>query len=127
MKKLQDAPWVSQCISMVTVVPARFVQNATETTVAGIPMLRMPETPAENITSLHLMHVMDMFHIPERYKNLLKFYTSPYCVIEMTAYNGGEIVLKPECLQINSYQGQDSILIVTETVVARPTFEAIRM
>ena len=120
MKKLQDAPWVSQCISMVTVVPARFVQNATETTVAGIPMFRMPETPAENITSLHLMHVMDMFHIPERYKNLLKFYTSPYCVIEMTAYNGGEIVLKPECLQINSYQGQDSILIVTETVVSPP-------
>ena len=38
----------------------------------------------------------------------------------MTAYNGCEILLKPECLQINSYQGQDSILIVTETVVAPP-------
>lgn len=121
MGKLQDAPWVSQCISMVTVVPARFVQNATNTTVAGIDMLVMPDNPAENIGSLDVPNVMGMFHIPERYRNLLKFYTSPYCVIEMTGYNGGEVVLKPECLELSNDGG---ISIFTNTVVAPPDIRA---
>lgn len=121
MGKLQDAPWVSQCISMVTVVPARFVQNATSATVAGIDMLVMPDTPAENIGSLDVPNVMGMFHIPERYRNLLKFYTSPYCVIEMTGYNGGEVVLKPECLELDN---DDGISIFTNTVVAPPDIRA---
>lgn len=121
MGKLQDAPWVSQCISMVTVVPARFVQNATNTTVAGIDMLAMPDNPAENIGSLDVPNVMGMFHIPDRYRNLLKFYTSPYCVIEMTGYNGGEVVLKPECLELDDDGG---ISIFTNTVVAPPDIRA---
>lgn len=121
MGKLQDAPWVSQCISMVTVVPARFVQNATSTTVAGIDMLVMPDSPAENIRSMDVPNVMGMFHIPERYRNLLKFYTSPYCVIEMTGYNGGEVVLKPECLELDN---DDGISIFTNTVVAPPDIRA---
>lgn len=121
MGKLQDAPWVSQCISMVTVVPARFVQNATNTTVAGIDVLAMPDNPAENIVSLVVPNVMGMFHIPERYRNLLKFYTSPYCVIEMTGYNGGEVVLKPECLELDNDGG---ISIFTNTVVAPPDIRA---
>lgn len=121
MGKLQDAPWVSQCISMVTVVPARFVQNATNTTVAGIDVLAMPDSPAENIGSLNVPNVMAMFHIPERYRNLLKFYTSPYCVIEMTGYNGGEVVLKPECLELDNDGG---ISIFTNTVVAPPDIRA---
>lgn len=121
MGKLQDAPWVSQCISMVTVVPARFVQNATSTTVAGIDVLAMPDSPAENIGSLNVPNVMGMFHIPERYRNLLKFYTSPYCVIEMTGYNGGEVVLKPECLELDN---DDGISIFTNTVVAPPDIRA---
>lgn len=121
MGKLQDAPWVSQCISMVTVVPARFVQNATSTTVAGIDMLAMPDSPAENIRSMDVPNVMGMFHIPERYRNLLKFYTSPYCVIEMTGYNGGEVVLKPECLELDD---DDGISVLTNTVVAPPDIRA---
>lgn len=121
MGKLQDAPWVSQCISMVTIVPARFVQNATSTTVAGIDMLVMPDSPAENIRSMDVPNVMGMFHIPERYRNLLKFYTSPYCVIEMTGYNGGEVVLKPECLELDN---DDGISIFTNTVVAPPDIRA---
>lgn len=121
MGKLQDAPWVSQCISMVTVVPARFVQNATSTTVAGIDVLAMPDSPAESIGSLDVPNVMGMFHVPERYRNLLKFYTSPYCVIEMTGYNGGEVVLKPECLELDSDGG---ISILTNTVVAPPDIRA---
>lgn len=121
MGKLQDAPWVSQCISMVTVVPARFVQNATSTTVAGIDMLTMPDNPAENIVSLEVPNVMGKFHVPERYRNLLKFYTSPYCVIEMTGYNGGEVVLKPECLELDNDSG---ISIFTNTIVAPPDIRA---
>lgn len=121
MGKLQDAPWVSQCISMVTVVPSRFVQNATAVTIAGIDMFRMPDTPAENIQSLQVGNVMGKFHIPERYRNLLKFYTSPYCVIEMTGYNGGEVVLKPECLELDN---DDGISIFTNTVVAPPDIRA---
>lgn len=121
MAKLQDAPWVSQCISMVTVVPARFVQNSTAVTVAGIDMLSMPDTPAENVQSLQVGNVMGRFHVPARYRNLLKLYTSPYCVIEMTGYNGGEVVLKPECLRLD---GDDGISIATETVVAPPDIRA---
>lgn len=34
-----------------------------------------------------------------RYRNLKKFLTSPYMVIEMTSYTGTPLVLKPECWQ----------------------------
>lgn len=118
MGALQSAPWVSQCISMVTVVPARFVQLDSTINVGGAELHTLSKTPAEDITGLRVDNVLDKFHIPERYKNLLKFYTSPYCVVEMTAYNGGEVVLKPECFTINPTW--DSISVATETVLAPP-------
>ena len=118
MTALQSAPWVSQCISMVTVVPARFVQLGSTITVGGAELHTLSSTPAEDITGLRVDNVLDKFHIPNRYKNLLKFYTSPYCVVEMTAYNGGEVVLKPECFTINPTW--DSITVFTETVLAPP-------
>lgn len=120
MGKLQDSPWVSQCITMVTVVPARFVQNSNEVTVAGVQMYTLSDDPAESTLSMEVLDVLGKFHIPDRYSKLLKFYTSPYCVIEMTAYNGGEVVLKPECLSINGYGGKDSIIVFTTTVTAPP-------
>ena len=118
MGALQSAPWVSQCISMVTVVPARFVQLDSTINVGGAELHTLSKTPAEDIAGLRVDNVLDKFHIPDRYKNLLKFYTSPYCVVEMTAYNGGEVVLKPECFTINPTW--DSISIMTETVLAPP-------
>lgn len=118
MASLQSAPWVSQCISMVTVVPARFVQLDSTITVGGAELHTLSKRPAEDIAGLRVDNVLSKFHIPDRYKNLLKFYTSPYCVVEMTAYNGGEVVLKPECFTINPTW--DSISIMTETVLAPP-------
>lgn len=35
-------------------------------------------------------------YIPERYRNLKKFLTSPYCLIELTFNAGSAVVLKPE-------------------------------
>ena len=118
MEALQNAPWVSQCISMITVVPDRFVQLGDKATVEGVELYKLKTDPAEDITGVRVDSVLSKFHIPDRYKNLLKFYTSPYCVVEMTAYNGGEVILKPECFTINPTW--DSIQITTGTVLAPP-------
>lgn len=101
MDALSDAPWVSQGISLVTIVPAKFanISDSESVNVHGATLFRILYT-SDIIEYDIIDQVWDKFDIPERYKNLYKFYTSPYTCIEMTALNGGELVLKPECLEV---------------------------
>lgn len=124
MTVLQSAPWVSQCISMLTVVPARLadVDKDRAVDVHGCTMYRLHEYPIEDSSGFTVTDFFSKFHIPDRYRNLLKFYTSPYCTIEMTAYNGGEISLKPECFSVQPTD--DSVQVVWESVLAPPSIRA---
>ncbi len=104
MIKLSDAPWVSQCISYITIVPAKLV-NYNKEKPLKIPGTTGDEQVFYKLTDdpitpfdIPVTDIYTKFGIPERYKNLLKFFTTPYTSIEMTYQNGGEIVLKPECI-----------------------------
>lgn len=125
MKALGNAPWVSQCITMVTVLPARFVQIGGDVTVEGCELHTLKNDPAEDIVSIRIENVLDNFHIPERYSNLKKFFTSPYCVVEMTGNNGGEVMLKPECFHINP--SLNDIIVFIKTVTAPPDIRGYAM
>lgn len=43
----------------------------------------------------------DAFQLPERYRNLKKMLTYPYCAVEMTCNNGQSLVLRPELIPSN--------------------------
>ena len=102
MQKLSDAPWVSQCIQSIQIVPDRFAQKGDLVYLNGVRAYRIARNFYENNLFKQILNVHANFIIPDRYRNLAKFFMYPYCVIEMTAHKGGEVVIKPECLAYGS-------------------------
>lgn len=100
MSYLSDYPWVSQCISNITMIPRKLIGEPKNLIKIGNVDAYLLSSFEENEAfSLNMHGWRTKFNYPERYSHLYKFLTSPYSLIEMTAYNGGEIVLKPECMQ----------------------------
>lgn len=110
MKAAADAPWITQGIQSITVIPntaAWGIDNPGYTggfePVApfGVPMSKV--TSGDAMGALH--KVADNWRsgiaIPSRYSNLLKFKTYPYTVLEMTSYTGTPVILKPEALAMD--------------------------
>lgn len=100
MTALQNAPWVSQCISLITYVPAKYVTLGESFSVEGATLYEIDDfaIPDEDFT---ITDVRAKFHIDPRYKNLHKFYTTPYTRMEMTYQNGAVLDVKPECFYVN--------------------------
>lgn len=120
MLRLSDAPWISQCISYLTIVPHDFVKADIENPVeVGDPPVTIYPLGVGAIDpyDIDVDGVFSNFHIDRKYRNLLKFYTSPYTVIEMTYQNGGEIVLKPECIGIEDEGSQTMKLAVMSATI----------
>lgn len=99
-------PWITQGIISITLIPdirryaggfvyAEYdpVTNPTGSTEAPWFKLGMLK---HNIFDNWRDSAEISNHIPERYRHLKKFYTSPYMVVEMTTWTGTPIVLKPE-------------------------------
>ena len=123
MKYMSDYPWVSQGISMITVVPSVFCQvMEDEVTIGNTTAHKLETVPGAYDDALYtIVNLYDKYEIPERYKNLFKFFTSPYSFIEMTALNGGEIILKNECLSPQvTPEGNDAIHLSTLSVCSPP-------
>lgn len=100
MSALSKYPWVSQCISNLTLIPKKMLgEKGESTTIAGVTAYRLSGFMDDYLAVHTVDNWRSRFDYPERYANLTKFYTSPYSLIEVTAYNGGEIILKPECMQ----------------------------
>lgn len=130
MENIADYPWVSQGISMITVVPRVFCQvSPTTVEIAGVTANRLPPNPDVDGTRFVIDDVFNRYDIPDRYKHLYKFFTSPYSFIEMTALNGGEIVLKNECLDIGDVTtGQhDAFIVRTRSICAPPQIRGMVM
>ena len=101
MANISEYPWVSQGITMITVVPRVFCQvSDTVVQIAGVNANLLASNPDVDGTDYAVHDVLGRYAIPDRYKNLLKFYTSPYSAIEVTGMNGGELVLKNECMSL---------------------------
>ena len=104
MQKLSDCPWVSQCIQSIQIVPEDFVQEGEYVSLNGVAAYRIARNFYESNLFTQVSQVHESFHIPDRYKNLHKFFSHPYTLLEMTAHKGGEIVLKPECIRYGDNQ-----------------------
>lgn len=100
---LKDFPWVAQGISSITLVPDEMVDTSSIRTIrtnggsgpdisgflwAG----KMQRTMWSNFRAAILMA------LPERYRGLLKFATSPFSYIEITTYSGTPIHVAPEMI-----------------------------
>lgn len=130
MRNIADYPWVSQGITMITVVPRVFCQlSPTTTTIAGVTANRLAPNPDADGTTFEIYNIFDNYDIPDRYKHLFKFYTAPYSFIEMTGLNGGEIVLKNECMTIGETTSghSDGSLVRTRSLCAPPQIRGLVM
>lgn len=130
MQNIADYPWVSQGITMITVVPRVFCQlSPTTVEIAGVTANGLAPNPDADGTSFLLYDIYDHYDIPDRYKHLFKFYTAPYSFIEMTGLNGGEVILKNECMTIGvSTTGKkDATLVRTRSVCAPPMIRGLVM
>ena len=121
MTALQDAPWVSQCISLITYVPAKYVTLGEPFTVEGATLYEIDDfaVPDEDFT---ITDVRGKFHIDPRYKNLHKFYTTPYTRMELTYQNGAVLDVKPECFYVND---QGSATIHTKACIMPPDIRIV--
>lgn len=101
MNAISQFPWVSQCIQIITVGSARFLQFGDSITIRGIPARKLSASSYGGNTVNYAINV-DSWYIPDRYKNLTKFYTYPYSAIELTDNSGQAIVYKPDAMQLSS-------------------------
>lgn len=108
MLELKDKSWVAQCIISVTTYPSRLLSEGPEVKLFG-------KGP-----TIHFLGTTDTFDagvgryaesgnifqqlsagIPTGYHDFFKAYSYPYSVIELTAYNGNSVFLKPELVNGN--------------------------
>lgn len=104
MEKVKKYPWVSQCISMMTIVPREFCNVSDEktylfnsSTMYGYAVKQEPNTAGKLWT---INNALSLFSLPARYAKLWKMYTAPYTYLELTAYEGSQLMLRPECMRL---------------------------
>ena len=95
LKEHQSTPWITQGIISVMAVPPLSRYGWGEDvgdelgTIAG-------KTPPKHVEAAKNWRTETRNRIPEKYRDLTKFLTFPYCVIEVTTNTGTPIILKPE-------------------------------
>lgn len=98
MYNMKEYSWITQGIVSVTMVPTikRYLPDF-EFQPNGVPS-SFPQysfAPIKHIFNNNWRQkIVDA--LPERYKHLARFLTSPYCLIEMTTWSGTPLQLKPE-------------------------------
>ena len=98
---MSDKPWVTQGIISLTAIPHWSLYDLgtglIPVEIAGVTVYKVPEIKRlkNELTTLQTGW-RDTVELPERYRNLLKFKTYPYMVLEMTSYTGTPLLIKPE-------------------------------
>lgn len=103
LTSVQNAPWLTQGIVSITVMPKIKRYNA------NFIYSPVPDEPQHiNIAARPIKHSMfsnwrnsdEIINwIPEKYRHLRKFFTYPYMVIEATTWSATPVVLRPEAWQ----------------------------
>ena len=118
--QLSDKPWISQCINSITYVPKRFVSYDEHGVDIGEGLTRATlyrlSSKVLDTQKFEFHNARTAFWLPERYRNLKKFFTYPYTCYELTYSSGGEIILKPECIGVKD----DTLTLRAESVVLPP-------
>lgn len=110
LNAMKDKSWVAQCIQSVSTFPARLLSAGTDVQLfgnSGITMQFLGETdtlelPLKTYATTGNIYQQLSNGVPDGYHELYKAYTYPYSVIELTAYNGNSVFVKPELVYGNT-------------------------
>lgn len=110
LNAMKEKSWVAQCIQSVSTFPARLLSAGTDVQLfgnSGITMQFIGETdtlelPLKTYATTGNIYQQLSNGVPDGYHDLYKAYTYPYSVIELTAYNGNSVFVKPELVYGNT-------------------------
>ena len=110
LNAMKEKSWVAQCIQSVSTFPARLLSAGTDVQLfgnTGITMQFLGETdtlelPLKTYATTGNIYQQLSNGVPDGYHDLYKAYTYPYAVIELTAYNGNSVFVKPELVDGNT-------------------------
>lgn len=110
LNAMKEKSWVAQCIQSVSTFPARLLSAGTDVQLfgnSGITMQFLGETdtlelPLKTYATTGNIYQQLSNGVPDGYHDLYKAYTYPYSVIELTAYNGNSVFVKPELVDGNT-------------------------
>lgn len=103
MKNIRNYPWVAKGIISVTAFPKALLTDGPSVEKDGVTLYFLGTTPDKGF----YREIDDVWErlsksIPHRYRNLHKLLCYPYSVIELNAYNGSPVLLKPELLNTDT-------------------------
>jgi hypothetical protein len=110
LTSMKEKSWVAQCIQSVSTFPARLLSAGVDVELfgnSGVTMQFIGETdtlelPLKTYATTGNIYQQLSNGVPDGYHNLYKAYTYPYSVIELTAYNGNSVFVKPELVYGNT-------------------------
>lgn len=110
LNAMKEKSWVAQCIQSVSTFPARLLSAGTDVQLfgnSGVTMQFLGETdtlelPLKTYATTGNIYQQLSNGVPDGYHDLYKAYTYPYSVIELTAYNGNSVFVKPELVYGNT-------------------------
>lgn len=110
LNAMKEKSWVAQCIQSVSTFPARLLSAGVDVELfgnSGVTMQFLGETdtlelPLKTYATTGNIYQQLSNGVPDGYHDLYKAYTYPYSVIELTAYNGNSVFVKPELVSGNT-------------------------
>lgn len=109
LKKMKNKSWVAQCIQSISTYPARLLSKGEPVKLFGdSPTIYfLGNTDTLSATMEPYATTGNIFQqlsngFPDAYRKYFKVYTYPYSVIELTAYNGNSVFIKPELVDGNT-------------------------
>lgn len=110
LNAMKEKSWVAQCIQSVSTFPARLLSAGQDVQLfgnSGITMQFLGETDTLEFPLKTYAHTGNIYQqlsngVPDGYHGLYKAYTYPYSLIELTAYNGNSVFVKPELVYGNT-------------------------
>lgn len=109
MKEMQDKSWAAQGIVSISTFPKRLLSQGADVKLfgSGTTMYFLGETDTLENGMNKYATTGNVFNqlsngIPALYQHYLKFYSFPYSFIEITAWNGNSVLLKPEGVRGNA-------------------------
>lgn len=99
MNVLKDSSWVSKGIISITLFPKRLLSPGDAVSIGGVDGYKLGDSQT-NVLFANINGTANriMSGIALRYRNLHKFLTYPYSVIELNNYNGSPVLLKPDLM-----------------------------
>lgn len=99
LKALQKYPWIAQNIQSITIVPDKLLGVSPKSHTIELPggvNLQQLDDGYESINT-DILSITNVTRFLPNYINS-KLYTYPYSFLEITSYNGQQLIVKPESL-----------------------------